>query len=301
MRIVVALGGNALLHRGDRPDAAIQESRLADAAPALSRLASENDVVFVHGNGPQVGLLATESSRDDSLSRSYPLGDLVAETQGLIGFWLQQALTNAGLTKPIVTLVSQTVVDPHDAAMENPTKFVGSVYSESAGRALAKKHGWAMALDGSAWRRVVASPKPIKVVEEPIAVTLLEAGVSVILAGGGGVPVAVNGTTYQALEAVVDKDAVAALIATNIHADMLLILTDVAGVMSDWGTPNQKLIRKASPHDLLSLHLPAGSMGPKVDAACAFVDAVGGIAAIGSLDRVETVVSGAEGTRIVRG
>lgn len=275
----------------------MQVNRLVEAAPALARLASEHHVVFVHGNGPQVGLLATESSNDRGLSTPYPLSDMVAESQGLIGLWLQQALVNAGLTTPVVTLISQTVVDPDDPAMLAPTKFIGPIFTAKLARQLSASRGWDMALDGTAWRRVVASPTPQRIVELPVAATLLDAGVTVILGGGGGVPVRMDGGGLHSLDAVVDKDGVASLIATHLDADVLAILTDVEGVMQDFGTPVQRLIREFDPRTLSAERFASGSMGPKVAAASAFVIATGGRATIGSLASASAVVTGDEGTQ----
>ncbi|MET0998964.1 MAG: carbamate kinase, partial [Marmoricola sp.] len=242
MRIVIALGGNALLRRGERPDAAPQLEQVAKAAGPLAALAQDHEVVIVHGNGPQVGLLALESAADESLSRPYPLGDLVAETQGLIGYWLQQAIGHT-LSTPVVTLVSQTVVEVDDPAFANPTKFVGSVYDELEAKTLATEHDWSFARDGDAWRRVVASPTPVRVVETATADMLLRSGVTVVLAGGGGVPVIQGSRGLEGIEAVVDKDLVAALVAEELRADLFVVLTDVPAVMVDFGTPQQRPLR----------------------------------------------------------
>ena len=197
MRIVLAIGGNALLRRGEIPDAKTQVTRLAEAAPALVRLAAEHQVVIVHGNGPQVGLLAMENGDDRSLSTPYPLWDMVAESQGLIGFWLQQALGNAGLDKDVVVLVSRTLVDPTDPRLSVPTKFVGSVYDEKRAHSLAKTCGWTVATDGSGWRRVVASPLPVRILESANAVRMLDAGATVVLGGGGGIAVVPEGPGFR--------------------------------------------------------------------------------------------------------
>ena len=215
MRVVVALGGNALLRRGERPDAAPQVDQVRHVATPLGQLAQEHELVVVHGNGPQVGLLALESAADASLSRPYPLGDLVAETQGLIGYWLQQALGRSAAT-PVVTLVTQTVVDGHDPAFATPTKFVGSVYAEDEAIRLGAEHDWTFARDGDTWRRVVASPLPRRVVEAETADLLLRQGVTVVLAGGGGIPVTEGDAGLEAIEAVVDKDRAAALVAQEL-------------------------------------------------------------------------------------
>jgi carbamate kinase len=298
MRIVIALGGNALLRRGERPDADIQVAHLAAAAPALAKVAEENEVVIVHGNGPQVGLLALESFTDTSLSKPYPLSDLVAETQGVIGYWIQQALTNAGLSRRAVTLVTQTVVDAHDPAFNVPTKYVGSSYPEDRARELALSSGWSLRQDGTEWRRVVPSPAPQRVLELDAAELLLNNGVTVILAGGGGVPVVEGPTGLAGVEAVVDKDATAALIAIELRADLLVMLTDVPAVYLDYGTPAQRPLGQVDTRTLASLNLPPGSMGPKITAARRFVESTGGRAAIGALDDTTAVVAGTAGTQV---
>lgn len=297
MRVVVALGGNALLRRGDKPDAAIQVTHIEGAAPALADAARDHELVIVHGNGPQVGLLALESDADTSLTRPYPLGDLVAETQGLIGSWIQRAVANAAGT-PVTTLVTQTVVDAADPAFASPTKFVGAVYTEDEARRLAEDHGWRVRPDGAGWRRVVASPLPQEIVEVDVARTLLEHGVTVVLAGGGGVPVVREGTRLVAVEAVVDKDLAAAMVAESLHADTLVLLTDVPQVYADYGTPEQKALYDVTAGELGRHTFVAGSMGPKVAAAIGFVRATGGRAAIGSLDDAAAVIAGDAGTQV---
>jgi carbamate kinase len=300
MRIVIALGGNALLHRGERPDAAPQLSQVAKVGAPIADLAREHEVVLVHGNGPQVGLLALESAADASLTRPYPLGDLVAETQGLIGCWLQQAISRT-LSSPVVTLVTQTVVDADDPAFANPTKFVGSVYDEPEAKTLQTEYEWTFARDGEAWRRVVASPRPRHVVEIGTADLLLSNGVTVVLAGGGGVPVTESPQGLRGIEAVVDKDLVAAHIAMELHADLLVVITDVPAVMIEFGTPQQRPLTAATPADLAELQFPGGSMGPKIEAVCQFVRASGHRAAIGSLDDIAAVVCGSSGTQVELG
>ena len=300
MRIVIALGGNALLRRGERPDAAVQLAHLAEAAPGLALIAGAHDVVLIHGNGPQVGMLSLESGADTALSRPYPLGDLVAETQGLIGCWIQQALANAGLSRPVVALVTQTEVDGDDPAFGEATKFVGSGYSEARARELAEANDWTVREDGGAWRRVVPSPRPRRIVELATAELLLRHGTTVVLAGGGGVPVVRGRMGLSGVEAVVDKDYVAALVATELHADLLVMLTDVPAVMTDFGTPEQRSLGDVRVADLTALTFPAGSMAPKVAAACQFVTDAHARAAIGSLDQVADVVAGSAGTQVSR-
>lgn len=301
MRIVIALGGNALLHRGEPPDASVQLAHLAAAAPGLAQVVAEHSVVLVHGNGPQVGMLSLESDADTSLSRPYPLSDLVAETQGLIGYWIQQALANAGLTGPIVTLVTQTVVDHKDPAFGEATKFVGGGYLEAKARELATFNDWTVREDGDHWRRVVASPLPVRIVELEAAELLLRHGTTVILGGGGGVPVIDGPTGLSGVDAVVDKDFVAALIATELQAHLLVMLTDVPAVMTDFGTSAERALGDVQVTELAAQTFPAGSMGPKVAAACQFVTHTHAHAAIGSLDQVVDVIAGTAGTQITGG
>lgn len=297
MRVVVAVGGNALLPRGARLDADVQLAQLGKAAPALGALARSNDVVIVHGNGPQVGMLAVESGTDGELSAPYPLDDLVAETQGMIGYWIQQAVANHS-GKPAVTLVTQTLVDHDDPAFRDPTKFIGPGYDRDQAQRLAAEHGWTVKPDGDRWRRVVASPVPYEVVETELASRLLDVGTTVILAGGGGVPVVYRGDQLVGVEAVVDKDLAAAVVAERLDADLLVILTDVAAVMTGYGTAAEAPLADVTPDQLAELELPAGSMGPKVHAVVSFVRHTGRRAAIGSLAELDGVVRGTHGTQV---
>ncbi len=297
MRLVIALGGNALLHRNEAPEAAIQSGRLAQAAPALARLAQQHQVIIVHGNGPQVGLLAEESTNDRSIAAPYPLAALSAETQGLIGSLIQQSLHNAGLTSPVVTLISHVIVDASDPAMHAATKFIGAGYGKHHANRLARRHDWEVALDAHSWRRVVPSPQPLRIVEIASGEVLLRSGATVVMGGGGGVPL-VDADGYHPVEAVVDKDHTASLIARELSADRLVILTDVPGVLANYGTFDQKVIDHTTPAALRALSFPQGSMGPKVDAACTFTEATGRRAAIGALDDAEALVDGTVGTQI---
>lgn len=299
MRVVLAVGGNALLPRGGRLDASVQLNQVRRIGPALARLAAEHELVVVHGNGPQVGMLALESSSDPALSVPYPLDDLVAETQGMIGYWLQQSIASHG-GGPAVTIVSQTVVDPLDPAFENPTKFIGPAYDRGRAESLAAQNGWVVKADGGVWRRVVPSPRPRAVVELDVVDHLVRRGVTVVVAGGGGIPVTGSGEAWTGVEAVVDKDLTAALIAERLGADLLVIATDVEAVIAGYGTPAAEPIRSATPEELDHLDLPAGSMGPKVEAAAGFVRNTGGRAVIGSLDDLETIVAGNAGTQVGR-
>lgn len=298
-RIVVALGGNALLVRGEAPDAATQRGHLVAAARSLAGLTAGHEVVVVHGNGPQVGMLAVESESDPSLARPYPLGDLVAESQGLIGSWVAQELAAVG-GGPVVALVTHVLVDEADPAFGKPSKFVGATYDEATAARLARRHAWTIARDGVAWRRVVASPRPLDVMELPFAERLVGSGTTVVLAGGGGIPVVRRGPgRWETVEAVVDKDYSAALVADRLGADLLVILTDVDGVMTGFGTERQSLLRQVSADELGELELPAGSMGPKAEAACSFVrGAPHRRAAIGALSAAAQVVDGSAGTQV---
>jgi carbamate kinase len=299
MRVVVALGGNALLQRNERPDAVIQRRHVRQAAAALAPLAADNQLVLCHGNGPQVGMLALESEADTSLSRPYPLDVLVAQTQGMIGYWLVQELGNAGVAQPTLCVVSQTVVDPADPAFGKPTKFVGASYDESQAQALAASQGWTIAADGPRWRRVVASPKPLGLVEIETVRSLAEAGVLVVCGGGGGVPVIrSSGGELTGVEAVVDKDLTAAELAITLKADRLLVLTDVPAIIRGFGTPDAQPIQTIDTDALSAMTFPAGSMGPKVEACIRFVRASGQPAAIGALTDAAGILAGRAGTTI---
>lgn len=303
MRIVAALGGNALLERGERPDSDIAERHVRQAVAALAPLARAHDLVLTHGNGPQVGMLALESERDPALSHPYPFDVLGAQTQGMIGYWLVRALRDALPGRPAGCLICQTLVDHDDPAFASPTKFVGPVYDEAKARDLAARHGWVVRPDGAAWRRVVPSPEPMEILELPLIMTLIEAGAIVVCAGGGGIPVVAdhgNGHALRGVEAVVDKDLTAAMLARLVRADALLLLTDVDAVVDGFGTPAARPIRQATAAQLRARSFPSGSMGPKVEAACRFVEATGQIAAIGALAAAGELLDGA-GTIIRRG
>ena len=299
-RIVIGLGGNALLRRGETADATIQLDHIRDAAPALARIANATDLALVHGNGPQVGMLALERENDHALSATYPLDALVAETQGLLGYWLQQAIGNAGLSRRIAAIVTQTVVAADDPAFGAPTKFIGPVYTEARARRLSADLGWSIAADGPSWRRVVASPAPVRVIETSIIGDLLQLGVTVICAGGAGCSVVLDHGELHGVEAIVDKDYVAALLAVELGAEQLVLLTDVAAVIAGYGTQNARPIGDVTVEALAAEEFPAGSMGPKVAAACHFASVTGRMAVIGSLDDVDAVVAGTAGTRITR-
>jgi carbamate kinase len=300
--IVAALGGNALVERGESPDAELQQHHVRTAAAALATVARQHQLVVTHGNGPQVGLLSLESTTDPALSRPYPLDVLGAETQGMIGYWLLQALQNAVPEQEVASIITQTLVSAADPAFADPTKFVGPVYAASEARRLADKHGWTVKLDGPCWRRVVASPRPLRVVETRLIRQLLGIGAVVVCAGGGGAPVVRNDLgELEGVDAVVDKDTTTGLLAAALDADMLLLLTDVTAVESDYGTPEARRIDQSTPAKLRAQSFPAGSMGPKVDAACRFVELTGHPAAIGALTEIDAVLTGKAGTTVTLG
>ncbi|MGZ4704154.1 MAG: carbamate kinase [Acidimicrobiales bacterium] len=297
MRIVAALGGNALLRRGQSPDAEVQEANVLAAAAALAPLAERHEVVLTHGNGPQVGVLALESASDPHLSAPYPLDVLGAQTQGMIGYWLLQAMQNALPGRQVAAIINQTLVAADDPAFADPTKFVGEVYDEAEARALAQARGWVVKPDGDRWRRVVGSPVPQRVVETRLIRLLLLSGAVVVCAGGGGVPVIRNEQgRLEGVEAVVDKDRTASVLAEALEADVLLVLTDVPCVVRGYGTPGATPIMRATPAALRREEFPAGSMGPKVDAVCRFVELTGDMAAIGRLEDAEAILRGEAGT-----
>ena len=299
MRIVVALGGNALLQRGQPADAAVQRHNVATAVASLAELAAEHEVVVTHGNGPQVGLLALQGEAYRQVD-PYPLDVLGAESEGMIGYLLDQELVNALGGRPVATLLTQVIVDGDDPAFERPTKFIGPVYDRATAGRMAAERGWQVRPDGPHWRRVVPSPEPRSIVELPTIRLLVEAGVLVVCVGGGGIPVVVDRDgRLGGVEAVIDKDRAAALLARGLGADALLLLTDVAAVERDHGTPRAAPIAEVTADELLALDLPAGSMGPTAEAAAWFAQATGGRAAIGSLAEAAAVLAGRSGTTVV--
>ncbi|MFD9947506.1 carbamate kinase [Nonomuraea sp. NPDC059023] len=299
MRVIVALGGNALLKRGDRPDADTQIANVNIAVKTLAKLAEEHELIITHGNGPQVGMLALESAADTSLTRAYSFDTLGAETQGMIGYWMLQALQNALPGRQVMALVTQTLVSAVDPAFDNPTKFVGQVYEQAEAEKLARENGWVVRQDGPYWRRVVPSPAPQRVVETRLIRKAVRDGVVVVCAGGGGIPVVRDAQgRLSGVEAVIDKDLTASMLAEALDCDAFLILTDVPRVMKDFGTPQQSEIGHTTPYELRSIDFPAGSMGPKVEAVCRFVETTGDMAAIGKLDQAVEILKGKAGTII---
>lgn len=297
MRIVVALGGNALLQRGQKPDAEVQEQNVDRAVAALAPLAREHELVITHGNGPQVGVLALQSASDPHLTTPYPFDVLGAQTQGMIGYWLLQSMQNHLPDRQVAAIINQTLVEAADPAFEDPTKFVGEVYTQDEAERLAADRGWTVKPDGTGWRRVVGSPRPQRVVETRLIRLLLESGAVVVCAGGGGVPVIRDDRgQLRGVEAVVDKDLTSAVLAEALDADALLVLTDVEAVMTGFGTPQQASISRATPSALRGQTFPQGSMGPKVEAVCRFVELTGGMAAIGALPDAAAMLRGEAGT-----
>ena len=311
-RIAVALGGNALIRRGQPGSTEVQRANLQVAARSLVALAERSgaEIVLTHGNGPQVGFLAIAAEMASSVVPAPPLDVLGAESQGQIGYLLAQALHDAfmarGIRREIAVVITQVVVRAEDPAFTAPTKPVGPVYAESVARAHAADQGWAIARDGEHWRRVVASPAPLRILEAPAIRSLVETGALVVAAGGGGVPVVeLPDGRYEGREAVIDKDLAAVVLARAVGADGLILLTDVAGVMRGWGTPEAEMIRRLSVEEafegLAAGAWPAGSMGPKVRACADFVRGGGRFAAIGALDDAAAVVWGRAGTRFGSG
>ena len=302
MRIVVALGGNALLKRTDPMTAEAQRTNARVAAIALAPLGLEHELVLAHGNGPQVGLLALQAAAYADVA-PYPLDILGAQTEGMIGYLIEQELGNVlPFEKRIATVLTMVEIDPHDPAFSNPTKFVGPLYDKATADALAADKGWVFKLDGASWRRVVASPEPKRIFElEPIK-WLLEKGTIVICAGGGGIPTAylADGTrTLVGIEAVIDKDLASELLARDVGADLFVMATDAEGVYANWGTPQQELLSWVTPEELEAYEFAEGSMGPKVEAAVRFVRATGKRAAIGRLEDIAKIAAGEAGTNVV--
>ena len=299
MKIVIALGGNALLKRGEPMTAENQRENVKTACAQIARVYDGNQLIITHGNGPQVGLLALQNNAYKEVPM-YPLDVLGAETAGMIGYMHQQELSN---TVPgsasIVTVLTQIQVDPKDPAFQKPSKPVGPVYSKEEADKIAAEKGWTMAPDNDKYRRVVASPKPVNIFGlEPLK-TLIDNKYIVVCGGGGGIPTWVddNGKQHGA-EAVIDKDLATALLATLIDADLFVIATDVDGAYLDWGKPEQKRIALAAPDAALAFGFASGSMGPKIEAAANFAKATGKDAVIGALADIEQIVAGKAGTRI---
>ena len=302
MLVVAALGGNALLKRGEPLTAGVQRNNVQIAARSLAAVVrAGHDLVVTHGNGPQVGLLALQGASYKP-DEAYPLDVLGAETEGMIGYMIEQELENAlEHDRPVATLLTQVVVDPRDPAFEKPTKFVGPVYDREEAERRAAGAGWSIAPDGDKWRRVVPSPKPLEIPDMRVLKLLLDQGVVVVCAGGGGIPVLRREDgSMVGIEAVIDKDAASALLASQLGADALLLLTDVDAVYRDFGTDQSTPLSELTVAEARALEMPAGSMGPKLQAACDFAQA-GGISGIGRLQDAVAILEGSAGTRVSAG
>lgn len=305
MLIVTALGGNALLRRGQALTAENQRENVATAARSLAPIAMEHKLVVGHGNGPQVGLLALQGAAYAKVE-TYPFDVLGAETEGMIGYMIEQELGNLlPFERPLATLLTMIEVDPADPAFQNPTKFIGPIYTKPDADRIAAEKGWTFKADGDSFRRVVPSPSPKRIFELRPIRWLLEQNTVVIAAGGGGIPTmyapgeALDGRRrLVGVECVIDKDFATELLARELGADLLAILTDVDAIYVDWGKPTQRAIRRASPEALSALSFPAGSMGPKVEAACRFAAATSNRACIGSLKDLSGMIAGTAGTTV---
>lgn len=303
MRIVVALGGNALLKRGEPMTAAAQHTNVRIAAAALADLARDHQIIVAHGNGPQVGLMALQAA-SFAPGNPWPLDILGAETEGMIGYLIEQELMNAlPPGTDCATLLTRVEVDPQDPAFDQPTKPIGPVYSAEDAKLVRAEHHWSMVEEPTGGlRRVVPSPRPVALLNSGPIHLLVEAGVCVICAGGGGIPVVRRKDgAMEGVEAVIDKDHTAALLARLLKADMLLMLTDVEAVFRDWGSPDQAAIATITPDALDDLPFASGSMGPKIIAASDFVRAGGKVAGIGRLQDARAIVEGRTGTRVQEG
>ncbi|WP_135384676.1 carbamate kinase [Vibrio tasmaniensis] len=298
--VVVALGGNALLRRGEPLEADVQRRNIETAVKTISEIAKVYNVVLVHGNGPQVGLLALQGLEYKKVN-PYPLDVLGSETQGMIGYMLMQEFKNYLPERNISCMLTQMTVDPNDPAFADPTKPIGPIYEEAEARELAEKFHWIVKPDGQHFRRVVPSPRPTGIVEHEAITQLIDAGHLVICTGGGGIPVKKENGKLVGVEAVIDKDMSAAFLAKQLDADALLILTDADAVYLDWGKPTQHALRSTTPSELAKFTFDAGSMGPKIEASCEFIQQGGKVVGIGALEDGLQILQGQAGTNITKG
>jgi carbamate kinase len=298
MRVVIALGGNALLKRGESLTVENQRINVKLAAKAIGRvIAAGHEVIVTHGNGPQVGLMALQDMAHDQALAS-PIDVLGAETEGMLGYLIAQELGNAlPINTEIAALITQIEVDATDPAFQKPTKPIGPVYSEHEAANLKAKHGWVMVPDGLHFRRAVASPRPKRILEINVIRLLIESRVTVICAGGGGIPVVrKDDGGHSGIEAVIDKDHASGLLAREVSAEALLLLTDVDGVYLDWGRPHQRLLATATPDELNAHSFASGSMAPKVAAAIEFTTNGQGMTGIGRLEDALEILQQRAGT-----
>lgn len=299
--VVIALGGNALLQRGEPVSAENQRKNMRTAGASIAAVAEKHHVVLTHGNGPQVGLLALQEASYSDIFQN-PLDVLGAETEGMIGYLIEQELSNRLPGREILTLLTRVEVDPADPAFQNPTKPIGPLFEPEEARRIAESLGWSLAPDGDKLRRVVPSPLPKEIIPAKIFRRLLVRGVLVVCAGGGGIPVVWDEEEgWRGVEAVIDKDRTASLLAQEVGAHALVMLTDVPQVQVGFGTPDARPIHKTTPVELRAMahEFPPGSMGPKITAAIEFVEATGGFAAIGSLADAVDIVGQRAGTIVL--
>lgn len=301
MRVVVALGGTALARRGEPLDAEVQRQNITRAAGAIAAIARTHHVIVTHGSSPQVAMLAMQSDAYAG-AKPYPLDMLGAESEGMIGYLIEQELRNQLPGKHVVTVLTQVEVHRNDPAFRRPSKPIGPLLDEATADRLANAHGWTINPDGAKWRRVVASPEPLRILELPAIKLLSDAGVLVVCAGGGGIPVAtLPKGGMRGVDAVIDKDLSAALLAHQLKADALLLLTDVEAVYENWGGKGAKPIGETTAADLRKVTFATTSMRPKVEAVCRFVESGGSFAAIGNLDDAGQILLGHRGTIVRRG
>ncbi|KOO06728.1 carbamate kinase [Vibrio hepatarius] len=298
--VVVALGGNALLRRGEPLEADVQRHNIEIAVKTISEIAKEYNVVLVHGNGPQVGLLALQGLEYKKVA-PYPLDVLGSETQGMIGYMLMQEFKNQLPDINVTCMLTQMTVDPNDPAFADPTKPIGPIYEEAEAREMAEKYNWIIKPDGKHFRRVVPSPQPTGIIENDAITKLIDEGHLVICTGGGGIPVKRENGKLVGVEAVIDKDMSAAFLAKQLDADALLILTDADAVYLDWGKPTQHALRSTTPTELAQYQFDAGSMGPKIEASCEFIKQGGKVVGIGALEDGLRILQGTAGTNITKG
>ncbi len=295
MKILIALGGNALLQRGQELNAKNQLINIKIAAESIAKIAMQHQIILTHGNGPQVGMLALDKSQS-----SFSFDVLDAETEGMIGYLLERELRNIlGIYYPIATILTQVIVDKNDIAFQNPTKFIGGIYDKDEAQKCTIENNWVMKQDGQAYRRVIASPKPQEILQLPIIKSLIAQENFVICGGGGGIPIIIEeNNQIKGIEAVIDKDLCSSLLASKLSVDAFVIATDVAGIMENFGTDNARIISQINYQDLQLMTLPAGSMAPKAQAAINFVQSTRKPAFIGNLSELSAILKNKAGTRV---